>query len=437
MAAPHALNRTKDMKHYEKNIQRSDTMKARIFLLWCLMAILVCAWMPEDALADVYVQCPGDSNGDGIPDPFLDPPANTVSNPDFRPYVRCQHLAGGDGFVTMADGAPMYIFGFSDVRGVPPADVMSTGMLNANFAAPTIFADEGNDLYVTLTNVGMTVRPDLFDPHTVHFHGYANAASIFDGEPMASLSIGMGSSITYYYNINEPGTYMYHCHVEATEHMQMGMLGNLYIRPAQNGQAFGGCASLLYAYNDGDGTTCYDVEFPVQIHAFDPVFHAADERVQPLPFAAMKDTYPMLNGRGYPDTVNPGNLPAPRDGDGNILNSGQSPQKVSALITATAGQKVLLRFSSLSTTSYHTLQTTLGVPMRVVGKDARLLRGPNGEDLTYLTNSITVGGGESTDGIIDTTGLAPGTYFLYTTNLDHLSNDLQDFGGMMTEIVIN
>ena len=33
--------------------------------------------------------------------------------------------------------------------------------------------------------------------------------------------------------------------------------------------------------------------------------------------------------------------------------------------------------------------------------------------------------------------MAPGTYFLYTTNLNYLSNDDQDFGGMMTEIVID
>jgi FtsP/CotA-like multicopper oxidase with cupredoxin domain len=283
----------------------------------------------------------------------------------------------------------------------------------------------------------MFMRPDLFDPHTVHFHGYGNAATVFDGEPMASLSINMGNSLTYYYNINEPGTYMYHCHVEATEHMQMGMLGNLYVRPAQNGQPFGGCATQLYAYNDEDGSTCYDVEAPIQIHSFDPKFHEADLTVQPLPFAAMKDTYPMLNGRGYPDTVNPGDLPAPVDDQGTPLNNGLSPQKVNALITATTGQKILVRFSSLATTNYHSLQTTLGVPMRVVGKDARLLRGLNGEDLTYMTNVIILGGGESTDAIVDTTGVAPGTYFLYTTNLDHLSNEKEDFGGMMTEIVIN
>jgi hypothetical protein len=48
-----------------------------------------------------------------------------------------------------------------------------------------------------------------------------------------------------------------------------------------------------------------------------------------------------------------------------------------------------------------------------------------------------MGGGESTDVIIDVSDPAymPGqTFYLYSTNLDHLSNDAENFGGMMTEI---
>jgi hypothetical protein len=33
-----------------------------------------------------------------------------------------------------------------------------------------------------------------------------------------------------------------------------------------------------------------------------------------------------------------------------------------------------------------------------------------------------------------TTPMAVGTYYLYTPNLDHLSNDAENFGGQMTEI---
>ncbi len=32
----------------------------------------------------------------------------------------------------------------------------------------------------------------------------------------------------------EPGTFIYHCHVEATEHMEMGMLANLFVHPVQD-----------------------------------------------------------------------------------------------------------------------------------------------------------------------------------------------------------
>jgi hypothetical protein len=39
--------------------------------------------------------------------------------------------------------------------------------------------------------------------------------------------------------------------------------------------------------------------------------------------------------------------------------------------------------------------------------------------------------------VIDTKDVAPGTYFLYTTNLNFLSNGAEDRGGMMTHVVIN
>ena len=140
----------------------------------------------------------------------------------------------------------------------------------------------------------------------------------------------------------------------------------------------------------------------MQILSFDPNFHDASLEVQPLPFAAMEDLYPMLNGRGYPDTVNPLQLAN--------SETGNFSQKINTLITANVGQRILLRISSLSTTSFHTL-TTSGIPMLVVGKDARKL-GPPGDTSQYIrTNSITIGGGEAIDVILDTQGVAAGTSY--------------------------
>lgn len=403
------------------------------------------AWgLALPAYGAVFVQCPGDSNGDAV-----------IDSPDpLHPNAKCMHLSGGDGFVKMADGYLQYIFGFSDLTGFSPEQAMTEGMLAANFPAPTIALKQGQEFYLTLTNAGMVNRPDLFDPHSVHFHGFPQAAPVFDGMPEGSIAINMGSSITYYYNLVEPGTFMYHCHVEATEHMQMGMLGNLYVTPAQNelpnGMVLGThvhqnnvTAKDTYVYNDGDGTTRYDVEVPIQLGSFDPAFHDASMTVQPLPFADMQDKYAMMNGRGYPDTVNPNSL-TPIPNPVTEPDPGKVSQKVSSVVTATAGQKVLLRLSNLSVTNFYTV-TALGLPMRVVGGGAAILRGPDpdgpgalkGKDLYYDTSSVTLGGGEAADVIVDTTGVPAGTYFLYTTNLNYLSNNTEDYGGMMTEIVIN
>jgi len=157
----------------------------------------------------------------------------------------------------------------------------------------------------------------------------------------------------------------------------------------------------------------------------------------------MKDKYAMMNGRGYPDTVNPNALTPPVN-PVTDPDPGKVSQKVSSKVTATANQKILLRLSNLSVTNIYTV-TALGLPMKVVGAGAAILRGPDpdgpgalkGKDLYYDTSSVTLGGGEAADVIINTAGLTPGTYFLYTTNLNYLSNNTEDYGGMMTEIVIN
>jgi hypothetical protein len=113
-------------------------------------------------------------------------------------------------------------------------------------------------------------------------------------------------------------------------------------------------------------------------------------------------------------------------------------QPLHSLITIdkTGGKsRALLRISDLSVTEFSTL-ATVGIPMTVIAQNARLLRDLSGNNLYYDTNSITVGGGESVDVILDAGNVPPGTYFLYSTNLDHLSNDAENFGGMMTEIVV-
>jgi hypothetical protein len=372
---------------------------------------------------------------------------------------------------------------------VDPRQIMDVGVMNGNIPAPLMAIDEDDEFFLTLTNTGMIMRPDLFEQHTVHFHGYPNASAFYDGVPDASVAINIGASFTYYYLAPDAGTYFWHCHITPPEHLQMGMVGQLYVRPRQNRAtgalntslvaqqgdlrtacrraADGGSPAVTsatdilcsnpvpavntgaaavptvsrgggtggYAYNDGDGSTHYDVEYPVQIHGFDPNFHFVGMTFNPEGFTDMKDKYFLLNGRSYPDTVTPGPL-ATQSTDGSMHFS----QPLPAIINIPVGKKALLRISDLDVSEYQTL-ASLGIPMQVIGYNAKLLRDQAGNNLYYKTNSITLGGGESLDVILDAsnTTLYPSgsVFYLYTPNLDHLSNDAENFGGLMTEVHIN
>lgn len=435
-----------------ENIQtvRYGTMK--IFLKYgtcaSLLAMLMLPVTPAQASA--FVQCPGDTDGDAAwNSPGEVQPDNVV----------CKHLSSGDGYSNMGDGYLQYAFGFGELTGVPLEDSHDVGILNAQFTAPSIVLNEGEQFYLSLSNTGMLERPDLFDSHTVHFHGFPNASSVFDGVPDASIAINMGATMTYFYNIVEPGTYLYHCHVEAAEHMQMGMQGNLYVHPAQDGTSVPdpdgtGRSYTRFAYNDmanGDpGSTGYDKEYPLMLSGFDREFHDAHIAVQPLPFAEMKDDYMMFNGRGYPHTIEADDYFTTAAGRGaaqdriasriaDVVNDGAvtagykqnfNTQPYSSRMEAVAGEKILMRITNLSITQFHTI-TALGLPMKVIGQGGRELKDK------YFANSVNLGGGESFDVIIDTLGVSPGTYYVYTNELHQLSNDDQSFGGAMTEIVVS
>ncbi|MEP6883305.1 MAG: multicopper oxidase domain-containing protein [Gammaproteobacteria bacterium] len=435
------------------------------------------------------------------------------------------------------DGSVTWAYQGSLLTGhVDPRPIMDVGIMNASQPAPLIAIDEDDELFLTLTNVGMIMRPDLFEQHTVHFHGYPNASAFYDGVPDASIAINVGGSFTYYYLAPDAGTYFWHCHIAPPEHLQMGMVGQIYVRPRQNKVTGNLQAALLkwetaatpaaitnqtsvtaadwsdfeplrkrcggtvttaagalvpvdvlcttpvppsnaatrttdinnnpytttggFAYNDGDGSTHYDVEYPIQIHGFDPNFHFVGMTFNPESFNDMKDKYFMLNGRSYPDTVGghncaPGGDPLPacqaataanNVGGVNVVagpmetqsvdGTPHASQPIPTVINIPAGGHALLRISDLDVFEYQTL-ASLGIPMRVVGLNARLLRDMAGNNMAYNTNSITLAGGESIDVILDATGLTKGQkFFLYTPNLDHLSNDAENFGGLMTEVNI-
>ena len=361
-----------------------------------------------------------------------------------------------------------YIFGFRNITGLD--DTQRAAQKNhAQHSAPLFWVKQFDpadpkDFLVDLTNLGLAQRPDLFDAHTLHWHGFRNVIPFFDGEPTGSVSVPAGTVFRYAYRPHEPGTYMYHCHVEDVEHVQMGMTGLVFIRPLQDKYGYGSNPATIsrnggnvtstaqgYMYNDGDGSTAFDREYAMFMSEVWAEAHWADAHIQLPEWSDYRADFALLNGRVYPDTI-VGNaamspagpdtpfLPVATDASGNLIAPSGHPelqyQPVSSLVQCNAGERVAMRFSNLG--FKEAAMTLPGITMKVVGKDATPMKGRDGTDTSYSTNTLSLGAGESFDVIFTAppkTGSGFDTYMLYDRAYNR-SNNLgpAGFGGRATEI---
>ena len=361
---------------------------------------------------------------------------------------------------------PLYGFGFiqGEVGQSIAELVVHKGLVR--WPAPIIAVDETDALFITLTNIGFQFRPDLDDAHTIHWHGFRNPISVFDGVPEVSVAVPPARDFPYFFPPRKAGTYMYHCHFEDVEHVQLGMDGVVFVRPAQNntapGTLFGShthASGDKYAYNDGNGSTFYEREFTLLLNEVDPRPHDNLLGIQEFLWSDYKAVYWLINGRAYPhtlirngDALGEAALLVNEDPTGQQGPDGTQTlrQPVSSLIQVNAGERALLRFVNLGY-DQQSMQLN-GIPMRVVGEDATLLRGPGGADLSYLTNTIYLGPGESRDVLFTapafsgsgTADPAPGmagafydSYLLKNRNVHTLHNNgatVNGLGGQVTEV---
>jgi FtsP/CotA-like multicopper oxidase with cupredoxin domain len=78
--------------------------------------------------------------------------------------------------------------------------------------------------------VGETVQWDVIaigsEHHTFHVHGHRWLTR--DGEPRDTQTVGPAESLRVRWREREPGTWLYHCHVET--HMMAGMIGTYQVK---------------------------------------------------------------------------------------------------------------------------------------------------------------------------------------------------------------
>ena len=357
-------------------------------------------------------------------------------------------LAATDGYATMPgrEANPTYIFGFIPVDpALSVSSLISTYKGHAQTSAPTIDVKQNDDVTIQLTNLGLVQRPDLTDSHTVHWHGFDVPSPLNDGVPEVSVAVPIGKQVTYFYRPHREGTYMYHCHFEDVEHVQMGMTGIVFVRPLQDGTSIGGFTK--FAYNDGDGSTGYHRHFAILLNEIWTLVHDNDRDIQETIETDWDPDWFVLNGRAYPQTIRQNDTASTSSGittTNTTLGSDDKSQPNSSLIQAGPGERVLLRLANLGYTQ-HAMELP-GVPMHVVGQDASLLRN-GGVDTSYWTNTLFLGPGEARDVLIEPPAFNPGrpggtdggnpynVYYFRNQDWRKLSNGgAPGLGGMMTEL---
>lgn len=304
---------------------------------------------------------------------------------NFTLYVR-------GGYIKMADGQKIFVFGYTDnPQGGPKVP------------GPTLVVNEGDTVNVAIINDQDPTNTKYNkggDGHTIHLHGL-DLPSAMDGDPMTAPGghgVMQGHSFTYHFVAQYPGTFWYHCHVEATEHIQMGMYGALIIRP--NGQPH-------RAYPD---TPVFDKEYTFVLSEMDSAGHQTD--YQHLynggpdeNWNTYHPNYFLINGKAWPDTM-------------------MDPQDS---ITGTVGQTVLVRLIN-SGYQVHSMHSH-GFHFLVIGSDGRRLDNP------YYKDTIDIAPGERYDIIFVLN--QPGRYMFHDHVEMNTTNNGMYLGGMLTMINVN
>ncbi len=295
----------------------------------------------------------------------------------------------------------------------------------------SFYSTVGEEIWVELTNLGLQLRPDLVDGHTLHWHGFRNAIPFYDGVPESSIAVAIGHDFTYVYRPQDAGTYMYHCHFEDVEHVTMGMHGIVFVKPDPHDTVgLDAHPQKAYGVADGDvsGETGYDREFAIMLSEIDTRAHFGDAHIQATDWTDFHADFWTMNGRSYPDTLEPNGV---RDSAWSAVRSDSSIEwltvsdsqrtaqrrrqsrcsrlfsnPLSSLVQAAPGERILIRFANLGFLD-HTIVFP-GLEVDVLGRDARYVP-PSAQ--RKATDSIQIGPGESRD--VFFTAPAEGTYAFY------------------------
>jgi len=122
-------------------------------------------------------------------------------------------IARNTGEKILTNNDTIRVFGFAQSLGEQPG-----------VPGPTLEMNEGDSVHIDLWNVSQGA------PHTIHLHGL-DVDQQNDGVPHLSFDVHHMDHGYYHFKAPHAGTYLYHCHVASTIHVQAGMYGLIIVRP--------------------------------------------------------------------------------------------------------------------------------------------------------------------------------------------------------------
>ena len=120
------------------------------------------------------------------------------------------------------DGNKTMFMGFTSLM-MTPIDI----------PGPTLTYTEGDSVEIRLRNMSQEAA------HTIHLHGL-DVDQWNDGVPHLSWEVGHNETESYFFKAPHPGTYLYHCHVTSSLHVQAGMYGMLIVKPQNANETWDG-----------------------------------------------------------------------------------------------------------------------------------------------------------------------------------------------------
>ncbi len=204
--------------------------------------------------------------------------------------------------------------------------------------SPVVRVEEDDEVHVTLENTH-------YMPHTIHFHGtdhaFMDGGKGNDGVPQTSEEpVLPGGARTYDMTPREPGTMFYHCHVQPSVHVLMGLNGMFVVaeEAANNTVQTLNIGAGRVRHPSAATADRYAAAYDLQYQGVDSDLHSIvketnDPRVlqkrlhRDYDVTEREPDYFLLNGRSFPYTVRESQVIVEQDRRYRlrVLNGGSEP----------------------------------------------------------------------------------------------------------------